>query len=67
MKMAKQQYKRYSVYDRKTDLPVIIHGTTGECMQAIGVSRATFWCYVTHTRHGTRKCKYEIYVDEDDE
>lgn len=65
--MPKNQYKRYSVYVRKTDLPVIINGTTSECLRVMGVSRATFYCYVTHTRHGTRKCKYEIYEDEEDE
>ena len=65
--MTRRPYRYYTVYLRKTDMPVIIHGTSRECMQAIGVSMATFYCYVTHTRNGTRKCKYEIYVDEDDD
>ncbi len=59
--------KYYSVYKRKTDMPVLIHATSRECLQALGISLATFYCYVTHTRKGTRKCKYEIVVDEEDE
>lgn len=57
----------YSVYRRKTDMPVIIHATSHECLEVMGVSKATFYCYVSHTKYGTRKCKYEIYVDEEDE
>lgn len=64
--MARDHYKYYSVYRRKTGMPVVIHGTLMECIRTLGVSRATFYCYVTHTRHGTRKCKYEIFVDEED-
>lgn len=57
----------YSVYNRKTDMPVIIHGNTLECIKAMGVSQATFYTYLSHTKHGTRKCKYEVYEDEEDE
>lgn len=57
----------YSVYHRKTDMPVIIHGNTLECIAAMGVSQATFYTYLSHTTHGTRKCKYEVYKDEEDE
>jgi hypothetical protein len=48
-------------------MPVVIHAKTRECMQIMGVTASTFYCYVTHTRNGTRKCKYEIFVDEEDE
>ena len=65
--MSQVPYKYYSVYGRKTDLPVIIHGTSLECMRVLGVSQATFYCYVSHTRNGTRKGKYEIYVDVEDD
>lgn len=57
----------YSVYRRKTEMPVIIHATTQECIKIMGVSLATFYCYASHTRHGTRKCKYEVYVDDSEE
>ncbi len=64
--MARKPFKYYSAYLRKTDMPVIIHAKITECLQILGVSSATFYCYVTHTRNGTRKCKYEILVDEED-
>ena len=63
--MSRGYFKYYSVYRRKTDMPVIIHGNTLECMEAAGISQATFYTYVSHTRYGTRKCKYEIYEDEE--
>lgn len=59
--------KYYSVYNRKTDMPVMIHGKIEECMRIMGVSKATFYIYATHTRNGSRKCKYEIYVDDQEE
>lgn len=65
--MAKSPYKYYSAYDRKTDMPVVVHGSTGECLRILGIARATFYSYVSHTKNGTRKCKYEIYVDEEEE
>ncbi|MBR5199323.1 MAG: hypothetical protein IKW20_05785 [Bacteroidales bacterium] len=55
------------MYRRKTDMPVVIHGTVWECLKVMGVSQATFYCYVSHTKYGTRKCKYEIFIDERDE
>ena len=65
--MTKQRFKYYSVYRRKTDMPVIIHARSKECLSILGVSLATFYTYVSHTKNGTRKCKYEIYVDEEPE
>ena len=64
--MSSGRSKYYSVYLCKTDMPVIIHATSRECARAMGVTYATFRCYASHNRLGTRKCKYEIYVDEDD-
>lgn len=60
-------YKHYSVYNRHTDQPVIIHGTTPECMAATGLTRTSFYIYVTRTRKNEKKGKYEIFVDEEDE
>lgn len=64
--MARAYYKFYSVYNRHTDEPVVIHGTALECMAVMKVTRATFYHYVTRTRRG-RQCKYDIYVDDPDE
>jgi hypothetical protein len=56
-------YKYYSVYDRKTDTPVFIHGTARECAKAMGVTRNSFYCYMTRNRRG-EPCRYDIYVDD---
>ena len=62
-------YRFYSVYDRDTDMPILIHATSKECRERLGITEQTFRTYVTHTRNGTRNDKYQIYVDEpeDDE
>ena len=65
--MACKPYKFYSVYDRDTDLPVIIHANAKEVQEQLGISAQTFYTYVSHTRNGTRKNKYEIYLDDQEE
>ena len=65
--MPKGFVKYYSVYNRKTDMPVIIHAKTDECLRVTGVSQATFYCYVTRTRNGIKNRRYDIYVDEEDD
>ena len=57
----------YSVYNRKTDEPVYIHGRAKECAKAMKVTAATFYHYVTRNKTGFMDCKYDIYVDEEDE
>lgn len=62
--MSGAPYKRYSVYDRRTDMPVVIFGTSRECMDALRVTAETFYTYVTRSNNGVRNRKYDIYVDE---
>ena len=57
----------YSVYNRKTDEPVVIHGRAKECAKAMKVTLATFWHYVTRNNTGFLPRKYEIVVDEEDD
>lgn len=58
----------YSAYDRKTDEPVVIHGTAKECMERLNVKRSTFFHYVTHTRQNVHpRRKYDVYVDDPEE
>jgi hypothetical protein len=59
-------YKYYSVYDRKTDTPVFIHGTAVDCAKAMGVKVGTLYHYVSRTRKGT-DCKYDIFIDDPEE
>ena len=35
--------KRYSVYDRRTDQPVIIYATARECAAAMGLTEMSFY------------------------
>ena len=60
-------YKYYSVYDKKTDMPLLIHATAKECQAVLGISPGTFYTYVSHSRHGTRNNKYEIFLDDNEE
>lgn len=62
-------YKFYSVYDRDTEMPLIIHATAKEIQERLNITDQTFRTYVSHTKHGTRKNRYEIYLDdpEDDD
>ena len=62
-----RRMKHYSVYDRHTDQPILIHATRLECMGITGISLSTFYSYVTHTRTGKHKRRYEIYPDEEDD
>ena len=59
-----ESYKFYSVYNRKTDEPVYIHGTARECAEAMGVKVNTFYNYVHRNKTGKLYCKYEIIVDD---
>jgi hypothetical protein len=65
--MAKVPYRYYSVYERRTDKPVVIYGTAKECAKVMGVTMTTFYIYVTRTRKGFGKRKYDIYVDDSEE
>lgn len=65
--MAKGPYRHYSAYKRKTDEPVMIYGTARECIKVMGVTMTTFYIYVTRTRKGFGKRKYDIYVDDPEE
>ena len=61
-------YKRFSVYYRKDEMPVMLYGTAYECAAAMGVSRSTFFTYLSRFRKGMRyPKKYLIYEDEVEE
>ena len=52
----------YSVYDKKTTLPIIIDGTAAECAKVMDVSESTFYGIVSRQRHGKDKGrKWEIW------
>jgi hypothetical protein len=61
---------RYSVYRRKDDSPVIIHGTRIQCAKAMGISESSFDEYASRQRHGVLHCtprrKWDIIREEED-
>lgn len=58
--------RKYSVYERGTDRPIMIHGTAEECAAAMGVRTNTFYIYVMRQNKG-RPQRIEIFVDDPDE
>lgn len=61
--------RMYSVYNRRTDLPVVIHGAAAECAAVMGIKKNSF--YRALMRQRSREggpavaAKYEIVVDDD--
>ena len=56
----------YSVYNAKTDMPVMIHGTAEECAKCMGVKNAqAFYETKFHVKNGSNK-RWVILEDEDD-
>lgn len=66
--MSKSCYKRYSVYRRNNEMPVIIFATAKECAEAMGCNPQTFASYLSRFKKGKPYPKnYLIYEDEIDE
>ncbi len=66
--MGRPCYKRYSVYLRDDEMPLIIFATSHECAEAMGCNIRTFFSYLARFRKGMRyPKKYMIYEDEIDE
>lgn len=56
----------YTVYDRRTDFPVIIGGTARECAAAMKISLGSFHTIYTKLKNGNKKAtrKWEIFRDD---
>lgn len=55
--------KLYTVYDNKTDFPVVVDGTSEECARAMGIAFSTFLSYVSRAKMGRKTPKrWEILV-----
>ena len=68
-KKPQEVLRRYSIYDRTNDQPVVIHATAEECAEVLGIETRSFYSYVSRQRRASRWAskRYEIFVDEDDE
>lgn len=59
---------RYSVYHRKTDMPLILYDTAKACAQAMGIKVNSFYRYICRMRQGKIKLrKWAVYEDEEEE
>ena len=56
----------YTVYNRKTDFPVMIGGTAKECAAAMGITIGSFYTIYTKTQKGNRNSgqRWEIFHDD---
>ena len=60
--------KRYSVYHKKDEIPLIVYATSDECAKAMGIRRNSFYRYICRMRDGKFKIrKWLVYEDEVDE
>lgn len=68
--MPSGQYERknlftYTVYNRRTDFPVIISGTAKECAAAMGITLGSFKSTYSRQQNGNKRAsrKWEIVRD----
>lgn len=59
---------RYSVYNKKTDAPIVIYGTSKECANAMGIRLNSFYKHIVRMRKGkTNTTKWLVFEDEKEE
>jgi len=63
-----RQFCMYSVYDNKTDFPIVIDATAEECAKVLNRTVASFYCLVSRVLKGEIK-RYTVlrrFADEED-
>lgn len=55
---------KYSVYDSKTEMPLIIYATAKECAKAMGITAESFRRYRCRIRDGIGVKKWLIFRDD---
>lgn len=56
----------YTVYDNKTDFPIIVGGTARECANAMGITLESFYNAVDRCRKGKNN-RWTILAEWEDE
>ena len=60
--------KRYSVYHKKTEVPLAIYVTSKECAKAMGIKLNSFYRYICRMRGGKINLRtWLVYEDEMEE
>lgn len=59
--------RKYSVYDRRTDMLIIINGTAAQCAACMGIDKQSFYKALVRQRkrEDCPGAKYEIFIDDD--
>ena len=61
---------RYSIYDVRTDLPIVINATIPQCAKALGLTIGSFYSMASRQKNGRgrdgSKRKYRIVREEED-
>lgn len=65
-KRPRGNYLNYTVYDNKTDFPIIVGGTARECAKAMGITLESFYCAVDRCRKGKNR-RWTILSEWEDE
>ena len=55
---------RYTVYNNKTDMPVIVDGTARECEIAMNIYKGSFHCVKNRVKRGINR-KWSIFSDKE--
>lgn len=58
--------KRYSVYNKKTDMPVYIYGTAEQCAKAMGVKTVSFRAIHSKIKRGVRTHLHWEIIEENE-
>ena len=57
--------EKYSVYNTKTDMPLIIYASPKECAEAMGIKLNSFYKYISRKKSGTSQTRqWAVYEDE---
>ena len=57
------KYSLYTVYDNRTDEPIVIDGTIEECVKKMGIRENSFYSTLWHIRRGD-KTRWSILISK---
>lgn len=63
-----RRFCMYSIYDNRTDFPIVIDATAEECARVLKRTRNSFYCLVSRVLKGKNK-RYAVlrrFIDEED-
>lgn len=68
--MKNDKYSRFTVYDNRTDMPIIVCGTAVQCALVMGISANTFYALasenIDNDKRGNRWVIIREFLDENE-